>query len=77
MPASKALWMVEASSPVTSVNRLAARPVGAASRHFSFICRKRERIPFRMVVLPVPGPPVTSNTPLTAASRMARSCSAE
>ena len=35
MPASSSLWMVEASSPVTSVNRLAARPVGAASRQRS------------------------------------------
>ena len=71
MPASSRRWMVEASSPVTSVSRFAARPVGAASRGRSCILPKSSRIPLKIVVLPVPGPPVISSRPEVAASRMA------
>ena len=71
MPASSNLWMVEASSPVTSESRFAARPVGAARRQRSCILPKSSKIPFKMVVFPVPGPPVISNRPEVAASRMA------
>ena len=77
IPASSSRWMVEAFSPVTSVSRFAARPVGAASRHASCICPSRDNIPFNIVVLPVPGPPVISSSPEVAASRMARVCSSE
>ena len=74
MPASSNLWMVDASSPVTSLNRFAARPVGAARRHRSCILPSNSNIPFNMVVFPVPGPPVISSRPEFAASRMASSC---
>ena len=77
IPASSSRWMVEAFSPVTSVSRFAARPVGAASRQASCICPSRDNIPFNIVVLPVPGPPVISSSPEVAASRMARVCSSE
>ena len=67
-------WMVLASRPVTSVIRLAARPVGAARDTFSPSPSRRERMPLRVVVLPVPGPPVRMKTGLSIASRMARRC---
>jgi hypothetical protein len=50
--------MVFASSPVVSVSRFAARPVGAHSRHFTFLALRMRRIEFTRVVLPTPGPPV-------------------
>ena len=63
--------MVLASMPVVSVIRFAARPVGAASR----IRLPRERstaiMPRVVVVLPVPGPPVSTITWETVAFRMA------
>ena len=71
MDASSKRWMVEASCPVTSVNRLAARPVGAASTHFSPLWPYSDKIPFKIVVLPVPGPPVINSRALPAAERMA------
>ena len=67
--------MVLASSPVASLMRLAARPVGAHSS-MSFSSFKRLMMQRMMVVLPVPGPPVTTSTPSSTALLMARFCSA-
>jgi len=63
--------MVRASKPVASVIRLAARPVGAHSSTSSpsaCISRMMNRV---MVVLPVPGPPVSTVTPPRSASSTA------
>src|SRR2546429_184556 len=54
--------MVLASRPVVSARRLAARPVGAHKPHFSFLALKTSRMPRTIVVLPTPGPPVTTRT---------------
>ena len=64
-------WMVWASIPVSSLIRLAARPVGAASTISSPIFCNRATIPRTVVVLPVPGPPVRISTPRSAARRTA------
>ena len=64
-------WMVWASRPVTSPSRLAARPVGASSSTSRPIRSYSVTMPRREVVLPVPGPPVSSSTPLSAASATA------
>ncbi|EJX03134.1 hypothetical protein EVA_08760 [gut metagenome] len=66
--------MVLASIPVASLIRLAARPVGAASRIRSPMCFKAAMIPWVVVVLPVPGPPVSTITFERMASSMACSC---
>ena len=63
--------MVWASQSVTSPNRLAARPVGASSATSSPMRRYSATMPRRDVVLPVPGPPVSSSTPPSAAIRTA------
>ena len=55
---SSSRWTVLASTPVSSVIRLAARPVGAASATFSPICPSSRMIAEIAVVFPVPGPPV-------------------
>jgi hypothetical protein len=47
--------------PVVSASRFAARPVGAASTHFSFFALKISRILRTSVVLPTPGPPVMTS----------------
>jgi hypothetical protein len=52
------LPMVFASSPVASLRRLAARPVGAHSGTRMRLARRAWRILVTMVVLPTPGPPV-------------------
>ncbi len=57
-PASRRRCMVEASRPVSSLMRLAARPVGAVSNAVSPILSYSDRIARIEVVLPVPGPPV-------------------
>ena len=67
-------WMVLASSPVSSLMRLAARPVGAARNTFSPASFSRWMMALRVVVLPVPGPPVSSSTPCSMAARMASFC---
>ena len=54
-------WMVLASCPVASDIRLAARPVGAASAIFFFRASKSAIRPLIAVVLPVPGPPVSTS----------------
>ena len=55
-------WMVFASMPVCSAMRLAARPVGAASRIFVPLAATIRRMASSSVVLPTPGPPVTTAT---------------
>ena len=72
--ASSSRWMVEASRPVTSESRFAARPVGAASCVLSPIASKRSKMPVITVVFPVPGPPVTSSRRHSAASAIACFC---
>ena len=67
-------WMVWASESESSLMRLAARPVGAASTVSSPIRRNRATMPRRVVVLPVPGPPVRISTPFRAASSTACRC---
>ncbi len=77
IPYSKRRWIVVALAPVASCKRLAALPVGAANSTFCPAvcawCRTRRKI----VVLPVPGPPVITVTPPDRACRTACSCSAD
>src|SRR5215469_2556746 len=54
--------MVFASTPVASLRRFAARPVGAHSKQRSFFARRISRIESTSVVFPTPGPPVITNT---------------
>src|SRR3954467_3613751 len=54
--------MVLASRPVASVIRLAARPVGAASRTSTLFAARIFRMALTSVVLPPPGPPVMTTT---------------
>ena len=68
---SSSRWMVLASSPVASVMRLAARPVGAHSRMLMPFAARMRRIALTMVVLPTPGPPVMTSTFDVSASRIA------
>ena len=55
---SNSRWMVLASMPVASLIRLAALPVGAASKILMPAVFKAAMMPWVVVVLPVPGPPV-------------------
>ena len=55
-------WIVCAGAPVRSAMRFAARPVGAASFIFSPRFLHSEITALSVVVLPVPGPPVSMNT---------------
>ena len=55
--------------------RLAARPVGAASKMRARTSAKSLIMALMMVVLPVPGPPVSTITLLRADVRTASSCS--
>ena len=64
-------WMVRASRPVASVMRRAARPVGAQSRSRTPLADRMRRIALTRVVLPTPGPPVTTRTLERSASRSA------
>ncbi|CAO3429353.1 hypothetical protein [Azospirillum doebereinerae] len=59
---SRRRWIVLASMPVASVIRLAARPVGAASRTLTDFTVRIFRIDFTRVVFPTPGPPVITMT---------------
>ncbi len=54
--------MVLASKPVASFMRLAARPVGAPSRSLTPFAERMRKMALTMVVLPTPGPPVTTST---------------
>ncbi len=60
--------------PVVSLMRLAARPVGAASKIFIFLDLNDEIMPFTVVVLPVPGPPVSTITLAARALSIASCC---
>ena len=66
---------VVASAPVASLMRLAARPVGAARRTSTFARASTARMARTIVVLPTPGPPVTTSTERFAASSTALRCS--
>lgn len=80
-------WIVLAGNPVVSFIRLAARPVGAASRigkiswvylfgsnSKPFNSANKLTIPLITVVFPVPGPPVKINKGDRIASEIAFSC---
>ena len=68
---SSSRWIVFASRPVASLRRLAARPVGAQSSTRAPFAARMRRIAVMIVVLPTPGPPVTTRTFETRASRTA------
>ena len=73
MPKSRCtVW---ASMPVSSLMRLAARPVGAASWMPSPMFKSRATMPRTVVVLPVPGPPMSSMTRPASALRSASAAS--
>ena len=54
----KSLCIVVAFFLVTSCNLLAAFPVGAHIEILNPVCSKIETTAFKIVVFPVPGPPV-------------------
>ena len=64
---SNSRWIVCAAQPVDSPIRLAARPVGAQSRNRTFLAARIFNKLSSNVVLPTPGPPVTTTnrTPST------------
>lgn len=66
---------MDASAPVSSASRLAARPVGAASTTLAFLARASSTIERTVKDLPQPGPPVSTATFSVSASRTACSCS--
>ena len=69
--ASSRRWMVLAPNPVLSAKRLAARPVGAHSATVTDFAHRILRMEFTRVVLPTPGPPVTTSSLLASASATA------
>ena len=71
----RAEWTVEASRPLDSLIRRAARPVGATSSTEAFCSRAAAQISRIVAVLPVPGPPVTTESRLANAARIAADCS--
>ena len=66
--------MVEALWWVSSLSRLAARPVGAQRATRSYSASYKLKMALTVVVLPVPGPPVSTMTRLERAKRMASFC---
>ena len=66
-----AAWTVEASRPVDSVIRRAARPVGATSSTVASCADAAAQIIRIVAVLPVPGPPVTIDSREVIAARTA------
>ena len=72
--ASNKRWIVKAFCPVVSLKRFAARPVGAAKRIFNPWAFKMDKMPLITVVLPVPGPPVSTKTPWWRQALMASFC---
>ncbi|CAM5598183.1 hypothetical protein SCYAM73S_00009 [Streptomyces cyaneofuscatus] len=66
---------MEASAPVSSASRLAARPVGAASTTFARLARASSTMDRTVNDFPQPGPPVRTATFRLSASRTASSCS--
>ena len=73
-PYSSSRCSVRAEHPVASLMRLAARPVGAQSSTRP-MRRIRRMMQLMDVVLPVPGPPVTTVTPSVTAASTALRCS--
>ena len=71
----KSLWIVWALWPVASSILLAALPVGAARVTSIPSASESWIMAFIIVVLPVPGPPVITSTPLLIASIIACLCS--
>ena len=71
----RAEWTVEASRPLDSLIRRAARPVGATSSTEAFCSRAAAQISRIVAVLPVPGPPVTTESRSANAARIAADCS--
>ena len=67
--------MVDASMPVDSAIRRAARPVGATSTIDAFCAAAAAQISRIVAVLPVPGPPVTIESREANAARTACHCS--
>lgn len=66
---------MEASAPVSSESRLAARPVGAASSTLAFLARASSTTDRTVKDLPQPGPPVSTATLRVSASCTACCCS--
>src|SRR6266849_5148300 len=64
--------MVFASRPVASLNRLAARPVGAQTATDTDFAATIVRMDLVSVVLPTPGPPVITMILLVSATATAR-----
>jgi hypothetical protein len=60
--------MVLAASPVLSAKRLAARPVGVHNAIATDFAQRILRMELTRVVLPTPGPPVTTTNLLASAS---------
>ncbi len=69
-----AAWTVEASIPVDSVIRRAARPVGATSSTVASWAEAAAQIILIVAVLPVPGPPVTIDSRELIAAPTASAC---
>jgi len=67
--ASSRWWIVLASTPVASDSLFAARPVGAQSRHRTFLCPQNQQdgVDERRF-LPTPGPPVMTKARVDRAS---------
>ena len=70
-------WMVEAGRRVASVMRLAARPVGAPSAMRVRLAERMSHRARRIVVLPVPGPPVSTATLCCSAIFTPAACASE
>ena len=68
---SSSRWMVRASNPDASVMRRAALPVGAQRTRPAPLAARMRRMALTMVVLPTPGPPVTTSTLEARARRTA------
>ena len=68
-------WIVDASMPVDSAIRRAARPVGATSAIDAFCALAAAQMSRIVAVLPVPGPPVTIETRDVNAASTAAACS--
>mmetsp|Transcript_49017 Transcript_49017/g.91246 ORF Transcript_49017/g.91246 Transcript_49017/m.91246 type:complete len:276 (+) Transcript_49017:935-1762(+) len=71
VPQPRRRWMVLAGMPVLSLSRLAARPVGAVSSDLTPLALRICRTLLSRVVLPTPGPPVTTSTLEVSAMRSA------
>ena len=70
-----AAWIVEASAPVDSAIRRAARPVGATSATEACWAAAAAHSRRIVAVLPVPGPPVTTESREENPARTAAHCS--